>query len=201
MDYRKKRKVNIFQEKLEEGNKAEKILMKKLVNILFATSVQQIGWDADNILTMNLQRRGIDGLVRIRELKCQVKTRSFFYHQFEDILIETVSVMERNKPGWFYTCKADFIAYVWKDKYGDYFMDGYFIFIQNPLLRPWFEENKKNYRRKIAESVDQNTGEVWHTANRVVPIKDFPKGTILHFNPRTPLDGQGFFEFIKEETR
>ena len=183
-------KINEFRRNIEEGKTAEKALKDKLHNILFSQSVRLIEWDNQNVYAMNLQRHGVDGISEIKEITWDVKVRDFSYYKYKDILLETVSVEETGKPGWFYYSIADFIIYTWKDKFNQYLIDGHFIFIQNPVLKKWFEENKDNYEDKKAKTIDKQTNNEWHTLNKAIPIRDFPMGTILQFNPLVSLNKQ-----------
>lgn len=184
-------KVNIWQENLIEGAKAEEALKEGLHRILFTESVKIIKYGED-IFSTNLQRSGIDGIAQLKEVKWESKVREYEYYNKnnKDILIETVSNEDTGKPGWFYYSKADFIIYTWKNKFKNFLIDGFFIFIQNPVLRAWFEGEKDRFEEKEAVSIDKNTGNIWRTLNRVVPTKSFPKDTILHFSPFLSLDKQ-----------
>jgi len=180
-------KTNIFQDNLEDGEVGENALKRGLNKILFTESVKLIKWDKKDIFSMNLQRGGVDGISKTREIKWDSKIRRYGCYRYGDILLEEESVMETKKPGWFYYSISDFIIYVWRDKFGNGLIDGYFIFLQNQLLKTWFEKNKEKYPKKIAESIDNKTGKVWHTLNRAVPIKEFPEGTLLNFKPNISL--------------
>ena len=183
-------KTNIFQDNLEDGEVGENALKRGLNKILFTESVKLIKWDKKDIFSMNLQRGGVDGISKTREIKWDSKIRRYGCYRYGDILLEEESVMETKKPGWFYYSISDFIIYVWRDKFGNGLIDGYFIFLQNPSLKEWFERNKEKYQKKIAKSIDKKTGKLWHTLNRAIPITDFPKGTLLNFKPNLSLNKQ-----------
>jgi len=178
-------KTNIFRDCLKEGAVGEDAVKESLSSILFTESARAIKY-GKNIFSTNLQRKGVDGLIEIKEVKYETKMRGYQYHRYKDLLIEEISVVENKKPGWFYYSIADFVVYVWKNSAGTAILDGYFIFIQNPVLRNWYEENKEKYQTKTAESRDN--GITWHTLNRAIPIKDFPENTILNFKPNISLD-------------
>ena len=112
------------------------------------------------------------------------------HYKWNDILIETVSIIEQRKLGWFYTSKADIVPYVWENPSRTNLIDGYFVFIQNKELREWFEEYKRKHplKKRIAHS-ESKTG-FWSTENYAVAIQDFPDRSILRFNPHLPEMGK-----------
>lgn len=202
-------KENIWAENLEFGLKGEEALKETLNSILFACQIERMQYNNENLFTANLQRKaqreGINGTVEFRKAKWDVKLRKYFPYR-EDIAIETISVIEENKEGWFYYSKADWIIYAWADKHGVRIIDGYFIFLQKPELRKWFEENKDYYKNKYIKereekhggnlgllyvtTVKKETNEKWHTENIPIPINEFPENTIIKFDPNTKLDKQ-----------
>lgn len=179
-----------FREKLKEGQQAENILKERLHSILFAESVKLIKWEGKDIFSTNLQRKGVDGTLRFKEVRWESKVRDYSSYKYGDILLETISVVKDKKPGWFYYTIADFVIYTWKNKKGTKLIDGYFIFVQNPILKSWFKENEKRFRLVRAKSYDKKTGEYWYTLNRAVPISQFPKGTVLRLDANIPLINQ-----------
>jgi len=170
-------KFNPFDENLRNGQKWEVELLRKISRIRLKEKIK--------FLTNNdeFQRKGIDGILYAEKAKIDPKTRGYFAYKYNDVLIETLSVIEQKKLGWWYTTEADIIAYVWKNPSGTNLIDGYFIFVQDKNLRSWFEQYKIQHleKRRIASS--ERNGSIWHTENFAVPIKDFPKGTIMRFNP------------------
>jgi len=127
----------------------------------------------------------VDVTVKLKRSSFDVKFRDNQYY-LKGILIETVSVLERDIPGWFYTSKADEVIYLWWNKGRTTLMPiGYRIFIQDRRLREWFEQRKADYPEK--EAVSTRNGETWHTRFVIVPIEDFPEGTIQRFRVRVKL--------------
>ncbi len=181
-------KSHDFNEKVRGAESWEEKLKNKLAEVLFAESVKRIPYDLNRGYTVKMQKDGIDGVIHQKTVTFDVKVRDFYSLRFQDILIETVSVVESNKPGWFYYTKSNFIVYTWKNEKGTNLKDGYFIFIQNSRLRDWFEENRSRYPVKHAMST--RNGYTWRTENVAVPIKDFPSGTIMRFNPHLSLELQ-----------
>jgi len=176
---------NDFEEKLKEGNVWEELLKEKLAKVLFTESVKRIEY-SDGEYEAELQKTGIDGIINRKVVTFDVKARKHWCYKHNDILIETVSVVENDILGWFYTSKADFVAYVWENEDRTDLIDGYLIFIQDIDLKVWFEVHHERFIEKEAESNNHQ----WHTLNRVVPIDEFPDGTILQFNPTINLQSQ-----------
>jgi hypothetical protein len=172
-------KFNSWKDCLQNGTKWEKKLLEKIGRIIQVKSIQNIKFQTNP----EIQRKGIDGIINLSQPKIESKSRSYDYYKFSDILIETISVIENNKPGWFYTTQADIVAYVWENQSKTNLIDGYLIFI-TPELRKWFELNKHHFKTKVARS------DCWSTENKAVPIKEFPKGTLQRFNPYLDITEQ-----------
>ena len=85
-------------------------------------------WYAIERVSMDDQRRGVDriftchktGRVHSVEYKADFRTE-----ETGNIMIETISVVEDHKPGWYYTCEADILI-----KY----VPGYVIYQTRPEL-------------------------------------------------------------------
>lgn len=193
-------KYRIFEEDVGEGDKVDEAIKNKLHDILFnifvVDGIRRIKWKGNDYYATTLQRAGIDGIGKLREIRWDTKVRDWSYWKNHDILIETLSDMKRGKPGWFYYSKADFVIYTWKNEDRNYLVEGYLIFIQNKIFRIWFWENIPHFKRAVAHSKSIRTGRTWDTMNRIVPIKDFPEGTILRFDPHVSLNNQLFFKFM-----
>jgi len=165
------------------GEKWEEKLLEKIGNVLQVLSVKRI----DYSINPEVQKQGIDGYVFCKNPKIEIKTRKHSAYRYKDILLETKSIIERNVQGWFYTTKADIVAYVWENDSRTNLIDGYLIFM-SVKLREWFENNKHKFKIKKAQS--ENESDTWETENRAVPIDMFPKGTIYRFNPKLDLGKQ-----------
>lgn len=185
-------RTNIWEKSLKQGQKWEKKLMEKVAKIVIDYEIKHF----DN--NMEKQRQGIDGLISFKDGNVEIKTRDFSAYKYKDILLETISIIERKKLGWFYTSQATAILYVWLNKTKTNLVDGYLIWIQNPILRGWFKNNKHKFQKKLARTTTQN-GETWSTENRAVPIKAFPKGTIIRFNPQLSESKQSKLTFFGKE--
>jgi len=171
-------KKHDFAEKLSEVQEWEKKLGQTIVDLVVAETWRQA--------TRMEQREGIDTIVKLKEGKFDVKIRDRKWY-LRDILIETVSVVEKNIPGWFYTSDADAVFYVWwNETKTDLMPIGYFIFIQNKKFREWFEKNKNKYRELQTETKSEWGS--WHTKFVVIPIEDFPKGSLMRVRVSVPPD-------------
>jgi len=130
------------------------------------------------------QREGIDSRIDWEHANFDTKARDFDTRKHMppegDIVIETMSVVESNKLGWYYTSKADFIAYVWWNPKKTDLYEGYLIALQDPRFRNWFEQNILKFKEIEAETVAKG-GKRWHTLSRVVPIPRFPQGILFKF--------------------
>ncbi len=113
-----------------------------------------------------LQKNGIDFIFNIDFSKLDVKTRNYYSYKYNDILLETTSIVETNTQGWLYTSKSDIIIYAWLNKECTMFIDGYFLFLNE--IRKYISKN--NYLMKTAET--HRNGTIWHTNNIVVPINE-----------------------------
>ena len=177
-------KFNPFEKNLENGKKWEFPLLEKISRLRLKEKIKYLG---DN---REFQRKGIDGILYAEKAEIDPKVRNYSAYKYEDILIETISIIEQNKLGWFYTSRADIVAYVWKNASGTNLIDGYFVFIQNSKLRTWFEQYKEKNPEKRRVAYSEANGEVWSTENYAIPIDKFPTGVILQFNPRLPNQGK-----------
>jgi len=179
-------KFHDFNETLKNGQKWELPLLEKISRLRLREQIQCLTFNGE------FQRKGIDGILYSEKVKLDPKSRNFNAYHYNDILIETVSIIETNKLGWFYTSEADVIPYVWENPSRTNLIDGYFLFIQNKSFREWFEKYKAAHpnwpHRRIAHSVCD--GNYWSTENYAVPIVAFPVGYILRFDPCLPDSGK-----------
>lgn len=176
-------KFNFFDDNLSNGKKWELPLLKKISRLRLKEKITYLNNNRE------FQRKGIDGILYAEKAKIDPKARKHSAYKWNDILLETLSVRERNKLGWFYTSESDIIAYVWENQSRTNLIDGYFIFLQNQTLREWFEKYKKQHPEKIRVAYSIKNNSRWSTENYAVPLKKFPKGTILRFNPKLPSMG------------
>lgn len=167
-------KPHSFDEKLKEAAEWEQKVSQSLVDLVVA--------EAWRLASREEQRDGVDVVVKLKKSTFDVKFRDNKYY-LKGILIETVSVVEEGKPGWFYTSQADEIIYLWLNKERTGLMPlGFRVFHRDRRFREWFEEHKNHYREQYTSS--EKDGKVWHSRFVVVPIEDFPSGTLQRFNVR-----------------
>ena len=163
------RKIHDFNRDLSEALKWEEKVAGQFKDIIIAEAVKKA--------TLEEQKDGIDIIIKLKEGTFDVKFRDSKYFPPQDLLIETVSVVEQNKPGWFYTSKADAVVYLWWNESRTNLKPvGYLLFIQDPWFREWFEKHRHLYPEK--ETTTKRDGKTWKTKFVIVPIKHFPKGSL-----------------------
>lgn len=103
------------------------------------------------------------------EVTFEVKIR---YKKYEDLLIETLSCIEKKTSGWIYKSKADYLAYVFivpnKPIIGDV--------IDLPGLNKWWYKQGVyvGYPLKEGTTKTDNGAVLYKTQNRAVPIRHIP---------------------------
>jgi len=162
-----------FNDDLKYGNQAEKQIHDKFEQV-FIPIIEQIIYDPTNLASVRLQKAGIDGIISTKSVGFDIKCRRFETYKYEDILLETISIIDSNEPGWLY--KSEVVVYVWSNISKTSFVDGYILYLDK--IRPWFEVNIQTFKTKIAFS--ERNGMKWSTENKAVPINSFPLGTIYH---------------------
>ena len=103
------------------------------------------------------------------EVTFEVKIR---YTYYEDLLIETLSCIEKKTQGWIYKSKADYLAYVFllpnKPVIGDV--------IDLPKLNKWWCKQGVyvGYPPKKGTTKTNNGAVLYQTQNRAVPLRHIP---------------------------
>lgn len=162
-------KIHPFNERLSEAQSWEQKVLGEVANILVVKAVRQA--------TRREQKDGIDFIANLARGTFDVKFRDYKYYE-KGILLETVSVVEDNVKGWFYTSKADAVVYFWWNENRTALLPiTCFVFIRDNRLREWFEENKHRY--KPFRTRTEKDGRTYHTEFVVIPKEDFPKGTVV----------------------
>lgn len=170
--------INDFEEQLKEALRWEKLMEPEIRRKIFLPKIELIDFNK----LPDIQRRGIDYIIHKEEPKLDLKIREYYFYKFKDILIETISVVETNKKGWFYTSDADCILYCWKNDAGNNLIDGYILLFND--MSDWFENNKYLYKSP-KDAISRRGNLIWHTRNRPIPISVLlNKGYIVHFNPK-----------------
>ena len=93
-----------FHEEANEAKRWERIAVRELQLFMLHTKLIEYSENPE------IQKVGIDAVTTSHGLTYDVKTR---YKYYPDILIETMSDVERKIPGWYYTSKADALIYHW----------------------------------------------------------------------------------------
>lgn len=81
-------------------------------------------------------------------------------HYTHNIFLETVSVDSASKPGWVYTCRADYVCYAC-------LLDGKILVFLPEYLRSVIESLKQKFR-EVKTSKGQNQG--YNTHGLIVPL-------------------------------
>ena len=139
-------KPNPWERNFKDGNRAHKIAMEKLKDWQLKMRID------DYSQNMEKQNEGLDAGVVWEKATFDTKVRDYDSRKYGDVLIEIVSVIETQKPGWYYTSKADYIAYVWWNPKKTDLYEGYLISLQSPKLREWFERNQQQFEVKIGRA-------------------------------------------------
>lgn len=157
------------------GNHGEELARKKVRR--FLTSVINY-CDYDTTDGKSKQRNGIDFSVSLTDFTFDVKTRDYTYWYKKDILIETISVVENNIPGWIYTSKSDLIFYTWLNRAQTEIHDAKILIVKP--LREFILEYINKTDPKLKTTQTYKDCHSYHTEFFTVPISDFPTGTILN---------------------
>lgn len=169
-----------FIEKVKEGEHAEELVLSKFKNII-QPIVMRVMYK-EGLIEKELQKQGVDAYIQKKETGFDVKVRDFKYYRFQDILLETKSVIESDTPGWLY--KASVVVYVWWNPKKTRFVDGYALFMQN--IRDWLEITQWNFYEKTAFS--RRGVSHWSTKNIAVPITSFPLGCLYRLSRKEFMD-------------
>lgn len=175
---------NDWQACLDDGNDWERRIKPVLKEQILNISVEQISFQ-DN---PEKQLSGIDHVITREEPNIDVKVRDNDYYDSgdPDVLIETVSVIEREREGWLYSDGLDILAYCWKNKAGTNLRDGVLLLVNDAFV-DWFEAHTGEFRQIIASSVSGE--EEWHTEAWIVEVDRIPSGFIYQeFDPTLPQD-------------
>lgn len=173
--------VHDFNDCLENGNEWEEEIAPKLKQEILNISISQVSYGEEP----EKQLSGIDQVLSREEFNIDVKVRDSKYC-CNDLFIETISVLDEDKPGWVENEETDIIAYCWENKPGDNLQNGVLLLL-NEHFQEWFEGNKREFSEKSTKSEDGNSE--WVTKGRIVPIERVPEGFIYtDFNPTLPKD-------------
>ncbi len=187
-------KFNRFEQNVMEGEICEEKVKERFKEVF--TPI------LNHILFSNnpeLQKRGVDFEIYARPVRFDVKCRSFKSYAYGDILLETVSVREENKPGWLWTSESDIIVYVWENKQKSKFVGGYLLFLNE--IRDWLKKvGTDRFKKIVAHSVSKH-GSCWSTENIAIPLSEFPRDCIKkiklsEFSPHDQVKLNRWFEEV-----
>lgn len=175
-----------FDEDMNDAASWEKRVSEKIESFVMKYKMRRIPYDTSE--NIELQKKGIDVIVESEPARYEIKTRAHKYYR-KGILLETTSVVERNKPGWLYTSEADCITYVWKNVANTNVEPiGYFLLLKELRKTQWYDRLPGSYhvfsvtsKRKTPQGMIY-----WTTEFIVPPIKDFPKYILWKFNAILP---------------
>jgi len=171
-----------FEEQLEFGTKWENEVKDRLESVMLSLSMQSISFDEKP----EMQLAGIDHIVSKDSPAIDVKTCDHKYSNSKYVPIETMSVEEKDKPGWFFDSEADLVVFVYPNKAKtNLYKSGYMMPLKTGL-RDWFRQTISEYSRKRIPN-NGKYGE-YHTAIRLVPKSDIPDEYLVEFDPRLPTD-------------
>lgn len=195
-------KINNFEENLAFGEKYETPVIEKLKNFLFAIQAERISY-AD---FPNMQKNGVDGLIRNKMTIPDIKVRSKDCHCFYnvDVGIEERTFMtslddsKTGVPGWYYKIinellkqkdseKSPVLVYCWENERGTNLEPIGYLIPFNYQFYEWYEEKKNIFPIKIAYTKTK-IGTSWWTQNRYIPITSFPDRFIVKFNPKISIE-------------
>lgn len=176
-----------FKDDLKTGELAEQLILSKFRTV-FEPIISRIIYNQD-MQSRLLQKAGVDGIITARPIAdFDIKARDFKYYNYKnqgvDILFETISIVEKSVPGWFY--KSNVVVYVWFTQNKSRFADGYILYMDK--LREKLKDVINNYPKKTAHSENGSVWSVWSTENRAVPIKDIPISAIQRIHKSTFQD-------------
>lgn len=175
---------NDWEACLDDGNDWERRIKPVLKEQILNISVEQISFQ-DN---PEKQLSGVDHAITREEPNVDVKVRDNDYYDSDDpdVLIETVSVIERGIEGWLYSDGLDILAYCWKNKAGTNLTGGVLLLVNDAFVE-WFEAHTADFQQITASSVSEE--EEWHTEAWIVEVDRIPDGFIYRgFDPTLPQD-------------
>lgn len=172
-------KYNDFDSCVRDGEHGEELTRSNFHDI-FKPVVQRFVY-GDSAYSTTKQRHGIDFEIGKEKIDFDVKCRDYYTYKYQDILLETISVVEHNKPGWLYTSESDYVVYAWYNSTKTSFIDGYLLFLEN--IRK-FKDSYVPEKKQFKYARSYKNGNTWTTENIAVPIKDFPDDCLDRINMR-----------------
>jgi len=117
----------------------------------------------------SIQKQGIDKSINTKKGKkiyIEEKFRSFKFWELreKDILLEYISIDNKNIPGWVYTSKCDYLIIVFQHL--EFEKSELYVFPFEPI-RKWVRENNKAFM-KFPDISAPNIN--WNTISKAVPL-------------------------------
>lgn len=175
-----------WDETLEMGTSREPEVSRKLQQILTQAKIRNVSFADDPETQLN----GIDAVMARDNVTWDTKTQRHDHYRTGNLPFETISVVEANKPGWFYTSDADIIVWVYETKSesdATLMPRGYFLLHDENIVE-WFNERLSEFRKFTSKTTSSNSE--WTTLGRLVPIEDIPDSHICEFNPRGIVEAE-----------
>ena len=171
-----------FSEDLAFGLEWENQATERLETLLLSVRATNIDYSK----RPELQRAGIDSILTQDQPTFDVKCQRHKYASSSNLPIETQSVAEKGKLGWFYTSDADMIVWIFPNKVGTNLHKTGYLMPLHDGLREWVKDEFESFRR----FEKKNTGEFgdYTTEGLLIPIDKFPTEYLVEFDPRLPTD-------------
>jgi hypothetical protein len=168
--------LNIFSDQLGDSYDVE---MNNLLNTFYKKFFQNIkdiivhdhnfSTGDQKVKDKALQKQGIDKTIILENNKkifIEEKFREYKFWdiRFKDILLEYISIDNKDIPGWIYTSKSDYIVIVFKGL--EYDESELYIF-PFKKIKKWVFDNPDIFR-KYPNIIAPNVG--WNTISKPVPL-------------------------------
>lgn len=175
-------KPHSFEDKLKDGEKWEKKIIPVLERLQIKLRLEKQNYETT--IGKQKQHQGIDLTTNPKLPTYDIKTNTNKYYENGKLIIETISIVHNQTPGWIYTSQADFIVHVWKNQNQTNLMPkGYIIQLEELRKTRLYRELAK-YKKWETSSRSGNS--YWKTEFVLIPIEDFPAETLYVFNPHIP---------------
>jgi hypothetical protein len=155
----------------EEMNKLMNNFYKKFFKDIKSVNVHDSASDdkESKLADKKMQKQGIDKTLLTQKGKkifIEEKFRSFKFWDLrnKDILLEYISIDNKNIPGWVYTSKSDFLIVVFQHL--DIIKSELYVFPFEPI-RKWVRENNSAFM-KFQDISAPNVN--WNTISKAVPL-------------------------------
>ncbi len=168
--------LNVFNDQLGDSYNSEmNTLLNTFYEKFFGNVAKIIVHDhkastgTQKIKDKALQKQGIDKTLILKNKKKIFIEEKFREYKFwdirlKDILLEYISIDNKNIPGWVYTSKSDYIVVVFK---GLEFNESELYIFPFKIIKKWVFDNPEIFR-KYPDLIAPNVG--WNTISKPVPL-------------------------------